>query len=205
MTRILLTLASLSIVLLAAAFLLGLVIGDLYAPRPSNETLSWATVHRLTGIAAALVVVFVESVVVTYFIGTSRWCKEVVETYGLDRRWVAESNRLKRRTFPWALAGMLAIVGVIALGGASDPATGRPNTQYWAQWHLAGSIGGIALVAWTYLLAWKNVFANHAIIERIVAEVDRSRRERGWDPAQVANQNRTKPTNSTAATASQSD
>ena len=29
-------------------------------------------------------VVLVESVVVTYFIGTSRWCKEVVETYRLD-------------------------------------------------------------------------------------------------------------------------
>ena len=48
-----------------------------------------ATIHRLTGMAAALGVVFVESVVVTYFIGTSRWCKEVSETYQLDSKRVA--------------------------------------------------------------------------------------------------------------------
>ena len=59
--------------------------GDLYArPEPTRETLQWATMHRLTGLAAALAVVFVESVVVTYFIGTSRWCKEVVETYQFE-------------------------------------------------------------------------------------------------------------------------
>ncbi|MEX0611406.1 MAG: hypothetical protein WD229_04735, partial [Pirellulales bacterium] len=92
MTRILFTLASLSLILLFTALLLGLVIGDLYAPHPSDETLNWATVHRLTGIAAALGVVFVESVIVTYFIGTSRWCREVVETYGLDRTAVEASS-----------------------------------------------------------------------------------------------------------------
>jgi hypothetical protein len=178
MTRILLTLSSLSLILLFTALMLGLGIGDLYASRPSDATLNWATIHRLTGIAAALAVVFVESVVVTYFIGTSRWCKEVVETYELDRAAVAESNRLKRRTFPWALAGMLAVVGIIALGGAADPATGRPNTRAWAQWHLSGAVAGILLIAWTYVVAWNNIFANHAIIERLVAEVGRIRHER---------------------------
>ena len=97
-----------------------------------------ATVHRLTGIAAALGVVFVESVVVTYFIGTSRWCKEVAETYRLDAAPVRESNRLKRRAFAVALVGMLTVVGVIALGAAADPATGRPNTQAWTNFHLVG-------------------------------------------------------------------
>jgi hypothetical protein len=179
MTRILVTLASFSIILMLTALALGLFIGDLYAPRPSEETLNWATVHRLTGIAAALAVVFVESVVVTYFIGTSRWCKEVVETYDLDRSIVAESNRLKRRTFLWALSGMLAVIGIIALGGAADPATGRHNTAAWAQWHLVGAIAGVLFIAWTYVAAWNNIFANHAIIERIVSEVARIRGERG--------------------------
>ena len=190
MTRILFTLASLSLILLLTALVLGLLIGDLYAPRPSEETLNWATVHRLTGIAAALAVVFVESVVVTYFIGTSRWCKEVVETYGLDRTAVAMSNRLKRATFPWALAGMFAVIGIIALGGAADPATGRPDTQTWVQWHFVAAIGGIVLIAWTYVVAWNNVLANHAIIERIVAEVGRIRHERGWNKPEPAERNR---------------
>jgi hypothetical protein len=182
MTRILLTLASISLVLLAAAVVLGLSIGDLYAdPFPSAETQSWATMHRLTGLIAALAVVFVESVVVTYFIGTSRWCKEVVETYHLDRANVVDSNRLKRRTFPWALLGMLAVVGVIALGGASDPATGQPNTRAWVDWHLWGAISGIVLIGWTYVVAWNNVVANHAIIMGLVAEVARIRSERALD------------------------
>jgi hypothetical protein len=181
MSRILLTLASLSLILLVAAMVLGFGIGDLYAPQPKQHTLNWATIHRLTSIAAALAVVFVESVVVTYFIGTSRWCKEVVETYGLDRTSVKESNRLKRRTFPWALAGMLVVVGIIALGGACDPATGRPNTQFWTQWHLIGAVVGIMVIAWTYVVAWNNVLANHAIIEHVVAQVADIRAQRNLE------------------------
>lgn len=182
MTRIFLTLASLSIILLVAAMMMGLSMGDLYErPVPTHETLHWATVHRLTGVAAALMVVFVESVVVTYFIGTSRWCKEVVETYQLDRAAVSASNRLKRRTFPWALAGMMGVVVVIALGGAADPASLQPNTKAWANWHLFGAYLGIGLVAWTYLVAWNNIVANHAIITRLVAEVARFRHESGLD------------------------
>ncbi len=182
MTRIFLTLASLSVMLLLAAMLMGLSMGDLYErPVPTRETLHWATLHRLTGVAAALAVVFVESVVITYFIGTSRWCKEVVDTYQLDQEPVAASNQLKRRTFPWALAGMLGVVGVIALGGAADPASMQPNTKAWANWHLVGAFSGIGLIAWTYLVAWNNILANHAIITGLVAEVARVRKERGLD------------------------
>ena len=178
MTRILLTLASLSLILMAAALAVGLTIGDLYHD-PSFQTLHWATVHRLTGIAAALMVVLVESVVVTYFVGTSRWCKEVTETYRLDPEPARESNRLKRRAFAWSTVGMLTIVGVIALGAASDPATGRQDTQSWANYHLAGALGGLLFVAWTYVTAWNLTSANQTLIERIVAEVDRIRRDRG--------------------------
>src|SRR5688572_12328140 len=104
MTRILLTLASVSLMLILAAATFGFALGDVYVrPRPP-ETQTLMRWHFLTGLAAALSVVFVESVVVTYFIGTSRWCKEVVETYRLDAVAVHASNRLKRRTFPWALA-----------------------------------------------------------------------------------------------------
>lgn len=182
MTRIFLTLASLSIMLLLAALMMGLTMGDLYQqPVPTHETLHWATMHRLTGVGAALMVVLVESIVVTYFIGTSRWCKEVVDTYQLDREPVLASNQLKRRTFPWALAGMLGVVGVIALGGAADPASLQPNTKDWANWHLVGAFSGIGLVAWTYLVAWNNILANHAIITGLVEEVRRLRKERGLD------------------------
>lgn len=182
MTRIFPVLALLSAVLLITAMVLGLTIGNLYErPQPPEGTLHQATLHRLTGVAAALAVVFVESIVITYFIGTSRWCKEVVETYRLDPETVIASNRLKRRTFPWALAGMLTAVAVISLGGAADPATLRPNTAAWVQWHLGGAFLGIVFIGWTYVVAWHNIVANQAIIERVVAEVSRYRLERGSD------------------------
>jgi hypothetical protein len=180
MTRILLTLASLSLVLLTAAVVVGLSIGNLY-DQPTEATLHWATVHRLTGTAAALAVVFVESIVVTYFIGTSRWCKEVVETYRLDPTPVLECNRLKRRAFAAAVLGMLTVVGVIALGAAADPATGQPNTAAWTDFHLIGAMGGTMFVAWTYYIAWQTIWLNHAIIAGLVADVARIRRDRGLD------------------------
>ena len=185
MTRILTTLAALSLVLLQATLILGVSIGDLYH-EPSADTLHLATVHRLTGLAAALGVVFVESVVVTYFIGTSRWCKEVTETYRLDSIRVRESSRLKRRAFAVALVGMLMVLGIIALGAAADPATGRANTHDWTIYHFTAALAGSAVIAWTFFSAWQYVWLNHAIIQQIVAEVGEIRRQRGLDPLTAA-------------------
>jgi hypothetical protein len=182
MSRIFFTLSLLSLALLIAAMFLGLTMGDLYAkPEPSEATYVSASRHRLTGGAAALGVVLVECLAVTYFIGTGRWCREVVESYRFDPAPLAASNRLKRRTFPWAVLGMLAVVGVISLGAAADPATLRSNTQPWANWHLVGACVGIVFIGWTYLVGWNNIIAHHAILEGLVAEVGRVRRERGLD------------------------
>jgi hypothetical protein len=183
MIRIFTTLAFISIALMVAALVMGLTMGDLNVrPAPSQETLQWATRHRLTGLAAALGVVFVECIVVTYFIGTSRWCKEVVETYHLNMAAVAESNRLKRKTFPWALAGMLAVVVVIALGGAADTtATLEGDSQGWAEWHLIGAFLGIGFVVWTYVIVWINIVRMHVVIEQTGDAVAGIRREKGLD------------------------
>ena len=79
------------------------------------------TLHMLLGQAAALVAVLVNSITITYFIGTSRWCKEVCETYRLPAELAERSTRLKRSTFPWALAGILAVIVIVGLGAAADP------------------------------------------------------------------------------------
>ena len=182
MTRILPVIGLLSLLLVMAALVAGLSIGNLHALPVSQNTLRLATVHRLTGMAAALAVVLVECIIVTYFIGTSRWCKEVVETYRFDPELVRESNKLKRRTFPWALAGMLMVVGVSALGAAADPAaSGVLARQVWTDWHLLAALVGVVFIAWTYVVAWNNVVANQAIIERLVTEVSRVRKEGGFD------------------------
>lgn len=188
MTRIFPPLASLSLMLYAVAASLGLAIGDLYAKPISEAALQWRGRHMLTGVAAALAVVLVESIVVTYFIGTSRWCKEVTETYRLPPDDLRKSTLLKRRTFPWCVLGMLTVVGVGALGAASDPGTGRAGTADMADVHLMAAWAGLCIVAWTYYRAWTNIAANQAVIQSIVAHVARIRAERGLDaPAGAAN------------------
>jgi hypothetical protein len=77
MTRIFATLAILALLGVAANLLIGLSLGDLRGAEVSPATLKWATIHRLGGVAAALGVVFVNSLIITYFVGTSRWVREV--------------------------------------------------------------------------------------------------------------------------------
>lgn len=180
MNRIFLALAWFTVLFLAATFILGLTLGD-FRQHPTEEALVWLRVHKLFGLAAALLVVFVNSVVITYFIGTSRWCREVVETYRLDASYIDRSNRLKRGTFPWAVLAMLVIVGVIALGAAADPGTGRPNTQEWATPHLVGALFGTALICWSFINQATRIHANHVLIGEVVAEVARIRTERGLE------------------------
>ncbi len=180
MTRIFFTLSLFSLVLVIAALVLGLSLGGLHRDVDA-ETLRWAAVHRLTGLAAALAVVFVNSIVVTYFIGTSRWCKEVVETYRLDRSLIVASTQLKRRAFPWALMNMLMIVVVIALGAAADPGTGRAGTEQWGVVHLYGALAGVAFLAFAYYQQWTHIRANHDVIQQVMAQVTSIREQRGLE------------------------
>ena len=180
MTRIFISLAWFALILTAATLIVGLSVGDLHRDH-SADALRWATVHRLSGVASALAVVLVNSIVVTYFIGTSRWCKEVSETYRLEPSFLQRSTALKRRTFPWAVMGMLTVVGMIALGGAADPATGRPGTENWVTPHLLGALGGLMLIGWSFFVEWTNIFANHLVIADVLAEVRRIRLEHGLE------------------------
>ena len=179
MTRIFAVLALFAVMFMAATLVLGLSLGDIRTDR-SLDTQRWATVHRLSGITAGFLVVLVNSIVVTYFIGTSRWVKEVVETYRLDLDYIRRSNALKRRTFPWAVSAMLTIVAVVALGGAADPGA-HPGSEQWTQFHLVGSILGLAFIAWASVAEWNKIYANHQVIEEVMNEVRRVRTERGLD------------------------
>jgi len=179
-TRIFLTLAWFAVVMMTATFFVGLSIDELHTDH-SAEMRQWATVHRLSGLASALAVVLVNSIVITYFIGTSRWVKEVCETYHLDASLIRRSTQLKRRTFPWSVMGMLAVVGVIALGAAADPATGLPHTSSWVIPHLVGALAGIAFIGLTFYVAWQNISANHQVIADVLEHVHRIRVERGLE------------------------
>lgn len=139
-------------------------------------------VHWLFGLASALVTVLVNSVTVTYFIGTSRWCKEVCEAYGLDPELAARCLRLKRKTFPWAFGGIMAILGIVALGASSEPGNSlAEDPANWVNYHFLAALGGMAFIGGSFLRQATNIHANYTLIQSIMEEVNRVRSGHGLE------------------------
>lgn len=172
--------ATFAVSLMIATAMLGLWIGDLHG-QTAPDVLRWGTVHRLSGVLAALMGVLVNSMAVTYFIGTGRWCREVVETYQLSERFVDRSKVLKQRAFPFAIAGVFLVIAIIILGGAADPATGRPGTQAWVTPHLIGSITCVTLIAICFSRQVDAIRNQQILIEDVMANVRTIRIDRGLE------------------------
>jgi hypothetical protein len=139
------------------------------------------SMHMLLGIAASLVAILLNSISVTYFIGTSRWCREVVETYQLDPAFIEQSLQLKRKTFPWALASMLLIIVLVAFGALSDPGANIATHLQWRTYHYLLAVLGTGFLGLAFFVQQQNVGANYRIIEQILVEVRRIRAERGLE------------------------
>lgn len=144
----------------------------------------WTTVHRLVGVAAALVTVLVNSITVTYFIGTARWCREVADTYRLDPNLPAQSERWKRRSFPWSVAGILTIIGLVTLGALADPGANFEHSTDWVLPHWTAAVMGTILIAYAFVRQLGNIAANYEVIEQILAQVRQIRTDRGLEPGQ---------------------
>ena len=146
------------------------------------------TLHMLLGSAAALVTVLVNSITITYFIGTSRWCKEVCETYGIDPQLADRSTQLKRSAFPWALAGIATVIVLVGLGAAADPsgANWSRSEQFVLPHDLAAMIGLVSIIVAFWMQA-SRVAENHRVIDAILAEVQRIRADKNL-PIETAGQ-----------------
>jgi MFS family permease len=186
--RIFSSLAVFAILCVIGALLLGIFVGNLQAVARSGvpdavrrESVERAAAHLLAGLAAALVVILVNSISLTYFIGTSRWCKEVVERYALDIALVRRSVAIKRRTFPWAVSSMLAIMVVVVLGAAADPATGMEHTADWVVPHYLAALAALAFLAFSFFVQASKIRQHYDVINDILAEVRRVRAQRGLD------------------------
>ena len=151
------------------------------------------TLHFYLGVASSLLAILVCSISVTYFIGTSRWCREVVETYRLSPEFVQRSDSLKRRTFPYALLGIFTVIVLVALGGLSDPSipwrrafeaergwfnvTFPPESM--VNIHYIAAMIGLVVLAFAFWMQTIRIAANYAVIDEILAQVQRIRGERG--------------------------
>lgn len=203
MSRIFITLAGIAIALLFTTLGVGLSLGEL---RPQLERLvilskeaaetdvtpeieeeiallqttqRRANVHRLMGIGAGIMAMLVNCIAVTYFVGTSRWCREVVEAYKLDTTLWGRSASMKRRTFFWSIVGMLTVLVISILGAASDP-MGAGDERFITP-HFLAALLGIGVIGWSFFAQWSHIADNHEIVGQVLAEVQRIRQERGLD------------------------
>lgn len=134
--------------------------------------------HVRLGIVAGLVTLLINSISITYFIGTNRWSREVVEAFGLDEQLALRSQKLKRNAFPWALLGIVLILVISGLGAISDPATLNPNAAEWVEYHWGLALVGLVLIAVCFLGQASAIGRNTELINEILraAEEERARR-----------------------------
>lgn len=144
----------------------------------------WQRFHFMLGVAAALLTVLVNSISVTYFIGTTRWCREVVEEYGLDPALFEQSRLLKRTTYPWALAGVFVILVIICVGAAADPAANGEAAAQWVTVHLMVAVLGTAMIGWAFRVQISTVRKNFEVIQEILNQVNTIRRQQNLEVAE---------------------
>jgi amino acid transporter len=134
------------------------------------------TIHMLLGAGGVLVAILVNCITITYFIGTSRWCKEVCDTYRLPAALAEQSTKLKRSTFPWAVLGVASVITVVALGAAADPSGANfEHAAHFVVPHYAAAMITLLIVAGSFWIQISRIAANYAVIEEILSEVKRVR------------------------------
>jgi hypothetical protein len=171
MTRIFVSLALVNAALLTGAFGVGLA-SWLTGGADAGATIY--LIHFVLGLSAAILTLLVHCLIFTYFLGTGRWVKEVGLAYHLPDEPLPKLTReLKRWTFPPALAAMLVTIAAAAAGAGVQ-------LREWP-WYAHGSLALTALVVnfAAFVIEYRNVRTNGEIIDKVLAEVERIRAERG--------------------------
>jgi hypothetical protein len=139
--------------------------------RPDDPTY---LVHFLAGLGASVGALLVHCLIFTYLLGTGRWVKEVKLAYDLsDDPLPRETRELKRKTFPVALAAMLITIAAAAAGAGVQ-------VHVWP-WQAHATLATAALLAnlVAFVVEFRTVRRNGEIIDEVLREVDRVRREHG--------------------------
>lgn len=178
-TRIFLTLASVSTLLLLTVFVLGLNIDD---PKTieSQALVSWHLMLALTGLVVAALV---HAIVLTYFMGTGRWMEEVSKTYQLDDSWRQRSQKLKYRVIPWMFVGILLLLTTIGFGAAADPAS-RMGFSGWAgisasTLHLLVAFATVGVNVAINVVEFQSIERNGQLVQDVLEKVREIRTARG--------------------------
>jgi hypothetical protein len=179
--HIFLTLTVVSTLLLLASFGLGLEIGDPHSLAPLTRKL--LSYHLLISVAALIFAALVHAVLLTYFMGTSRWLEEARQAYKFDIRWSEENRQLKYRTIPVMAVCLLVLIANIPLGAlAVDrapwvlPGVGSVSPSHV---HLVFSLLTLVVNLAVNAMEYRAIRRNGELIVDVLGEVRRIREARG--------------------------
>lgn len=177
MTRIFLSLAFVSTTFLTAAFVLG------FQADSSDRQDVWIDIHWWTGFGAIVVATLVHAIVLTYFMGTGRWLEDTSHAYQLAPQFKQENQSLKYRTIPLMVLCIALLLVTGAFGAAVDPAS-PVQFQGWfgisgPTIHMLVAAGAFCVNLLVHWIQYQALFRNGQIIEEVMQQVGRIRRDRG--------------------------
>jgi hypothetical protein len=171
MKRIFPVLAAVDAVFLLVTFAFGLVRGFAPGALDSIDPL----LHFKLGLFSVVGNLGVHGLVVfIYFLGTGRWVKEVALAYGIPDDPLPKLTRdLKRRVYPAAMFAMLVPIAAAAAGMGA-------MFQEWP-WpiHFVLALATLLVNGWAFVVEYRCIHTNAAVLFEVLNEVDRIRAERG--------------------------
>lgn len=165
---------------LAMVATIGIGLWSFFIDRESPAKKDVFLVHFYLGLATALLALLVHCIIFTYFLGTGRWVKEVGITYRLPDHDLPRTTReLKRTVFPPALFAMLIVIATAAAGAGAQ-------LQAWP-WQAHATLAGLTLLInlWAFHVELHCLRENVAVLDAVMAEVERICRESGLEPNAV--------------------
>lgn len=181
MKRIFLGLVVVGTLLLTAAYLLGLNIEDARAMDASSRgAVRW---HFLISLAALCFASLVHGVWLTYFMGTGRWMEETSNAYSLPAELQAENRAMKYGTIPLMAIAFLLLLGTGGVGAAVDPGSSVDFRGFGGlsgeMFHFLLATGALVGNLMVNVLQFQSIDRNSRIVEDVMHEVRRIRKERG--------------------------
>jgi hypothetical protein len=176
--RIFIVLAIIGNALLIAAFVLGWMISD--AGSLAQEARVEVNRHMFVSLGAAILALLVHAVALTYFMGTGRWIEETCEAYSLGSEQRRRNIRLKYQAIPGMVLAMLLIIVTGAFGAMADPGSNTRMASA-ATIHFTLAIITLCVNLLACAMEYDAIRRNGLIVDAVVAEVRRIRREKGLD------------------------
>ena len=179
--RIFLTLATITLLLLGLAIVLGLNVGDARSLDPQVQR--QISTHMLTGLAALTFATLVHAIRFTYFMGTGRWIEETSKAYSLPESYFERNQKLKYGMLPGVTISMILLITTGALGAVADPATPMSLDGTMgltgAQIHLTVAALTVLVNLVTNFTQYIAIAGNSRVVDDVLADVHRIREERG--------------------------